>query len=125
MTGSVANRRAAQRRGVEAENWVSSELVEAGWDVLARNWRGQGGEIDLVVRRGGVLRFVEVKWRGNHEDGLQSITPDKQRRLGLAASEFLDVTDVVVDEAAFLVVLVTQRGEHLHATWHDDAFEVS
>src|SRR6266516_3992266 len=34
-----------------------------GYAIVARNARFRGGEIDLIVRRGGTLVFVEVKTR--------------------------------------------------------------
>ena len=54
-----------------------------GWKILGENvWAG-GNELDLVVRRGRDLRFVEVKEkRGTrYGDPLEMVTAEKQRRL--------------------------------------------
>jgi putative endonuclease len=62
-----------------------------GWRVLGANvWAG-GHELDLVVRRGRQLRFVEVKEkRGpNFGDPLEMVTAEKQRRVRRAAEAWL------------------------------------
>jgi putative endonuclease len=63
----------------------------AGYAVLARNWRGRAGEIDLVVARDGCLVVCEVKTRATERFGLPAEAVDwrKQRRLRTLAYEFL------------------------------------
>jgi putative endonuclease len=63
-----------------------------GWQVVGENvWAG-GNELDLIVRRGRELRFVEVKEKRGTRfgDPLEMITPEKQRRLRHAAEAWLD-----------------------------------
>ena len=63
-----------------------------GWRILGENvWAG-GNELDLIVRRGRALRFVEVKEKKNARfgDPLEMLTPEKQRRLRRAAAAWLD-----------------------------------
>ena len=99
---------------------VARALEEQGWTVLARNWRVAGGELDLVVRQGGKLRLVEVKARAPDDPtGLDAIGPGKQRRLRVAAEQYLDQYGDVVDEVCFLVALV----EGAQITWLDNAFD--
>jgi putative endonuclease len=107
--------------GAEAEARVADTLVAEGWTVLARNWRGAGGEIDVVVERARCLRFVEVKARTEPDDvaGLEAIGPHKQRRLRAAAQAFLADYGDGFDEAAFLVAWV--EGDTIE--WIDDAFD--
>ncbi|HEX3687109.1 MAG TPA: YraN family protein [Gaiellaceae bacterium] len=62
-----------------------------GWKILGENvWAG-GNELDLIVRRGRVLRFVEVKEKKSARfgDPLEMITAEKQRRLRRAAEAWL------------------------------------
>jgi Holliday junction resolvase-like predicted endonuclease len=55
----------------------------------ANAWAG-GNELDLVVRRGRELRFVEVKEkRGRRFDPFEAVTAEKQRRVRRAASVWL------------------------------------
>jgi putative endonuclease len=62
-----------------------------GYRVLDRNvWVG-GNELDLVVRRGRKLAFVEVKAKGGgrYGDPFEMVTEEKQRRLRRAAEAWL------------------------------------
>jgi putative endonuclease len=62
-----------------------------GWRILGKNvWVG-GNELDLVVRRGPQLRFVEVKEKtgDGRGDPLEMVNAEKQRRIRRAAESFL------------------------------------
>jgi putative endonuclease len=80
-----------QLRGARAEDLVEGELLRAGYRILTRNWRGGGGELDLVAWDGEVLGFVEVRSRRTAAFGLPSETVDrrKQRKVVRAAEAFL------------------------------------
>jgi putative endonuclease len=116
---------AAVQRGQDAEAWVADQLVAEGWDVLARNWRGGGGEIDVIVAREGAVQFVEV--RGWAEGGLvpmeETIDAGKRRRLASAARAWL-AANREPTEVSFLVVFVHMDREPWSATWIDNAFDV-
>lgn len=80
-----------QRIGAAAEELAARHLLAKGAAILARNYRVRGGEIDLIVRHGRELAFVEVRLRTRSDYGgaAASITPAKQRRLILAAQHYL------------------------------------
>jgi putative endonuclease len=58
-----------------------------GWSVVAANLRSPLGEIDLVVRRGRVAAFVEVKTRQTRTAGepWEAVNPSREERLARAA----------------------------------------
>jgi putative endonuclease len=62
-----------------------------GWRILGENVWAAGNELDLIVRRGRELRFVEVKEKKGPRfgDPLEMLTPEKQRRLRRAAEAWL------------------------------------
>lgn len=78
-------------RGAEAEERAARHLQTQGLKLLARNWRCRFGEIDLILRDGATLVFVEVRARGRGDYGgaAESITAAKQARLQRAADAYL------------------------------------
>ena len=62
-----------------------------GWRVLGVNvWAGRN-ELDLIVRRGRELRFVEVKEKRGprYGDPVEAVDDEKQRRVRRAADAWL------------------------------------
>lgn len=71
---------------------VAVRHVEArGWTVLARNWRGADGELDIVAVDGDVLVVVEVKTRSGLGFGhpAEAVTPRKLARLKRLTGQWL------------------------------------
>jgi len=70
-------------RGRNFEEIARLHLIGEGWTVVDHNVRFGRREIDLVVRRGTVVAFVEVKGRGGTEFGhpLEAITKRKQSEI--------------------------------------------
>jgi putative endonuclease len=62
-----------------------------GFSIVGRNLRLRGGEIDLVVRRGRLLAFVEVKTRQTLTagEGFESVDRAKQLQLVRLSDEYL------------------------------------
>lgn len=87
---------------------------------VARNVRTAGGELDLVMRDGAVLVFVEVRVRGNarHGGALASVDAHKRARLRRAALGYLQTLGVPAPPCRFDVVCVQPQG----IVWLRDAF---
>ncbi len=116
------DRRAAQIHGLRAERWAVWRLRLAGYRVLARNFRVPSGEIDLIVRRGNVVAFVEVKARATYDVAAESILPHQQLRIRNAALAFLARRPELAElSMRFDVVLVTPRRlpRHVRDAWRD------
>ena len=81
----------AADKGVEAENLAADYLSQHGLNIIERNFRVRGGEIDLICEDGRAVVFVEVRLRSNQRFGgaAASITYNKQQRLILAARHWL------------------------------------
>lgn len=77
--------------GAVWEQRAARFLQRAGLTLIERNYRCRLGEIDLIMRDGDALVFVEVRYRQRlgFGSGAQSVGPDKQRRLASAARHFL------------------------------------
>lgn len=80
-----------QIRGQAAEDDALLHLQQHGLQLVERNFRCKGGEIDLIVQEGSTLVFVEVRKRtvGSYGGAAASVTTHKQRRLIIAAQRFL------------------------------------
>lgn len=87
-TLSELNRRQLGAQGeTAARHWLES----LGYQCLAQNVYTRQGELDLVMKEGMALVFVEVKFRRSlrHGQPLEAITPAKQRHLLQAARYYL------------------------------------
>jgi putative endonuclease len=80
-----ADRRRAERRGRSAELVAALFMLMKGYRPLAWRLKTSRGEIDLIVKSGRRIVFVEVKTRADIDKGLASITPFKARRMFDAA----------------------------------------
>lgn len=89
MKTAAGRRRFTYGRGLGAERMALLWLLLKGYRPLARRYAAAGGEIDLVVRRGGTVAFVEVKARGSMADALEAIDQAKRRRVCRAARVWL------------------------------------
>ena len=78
-------------RGDAVETAALGFLQQHGLHLLARNAQARGGELDLVMRDGGTLVFVEVRYRASAAfgGGAASVDAGKRRRLVRAAQAFL------------------------------------
>ena len=55
-------------------------LLFKGYRLRNRNWRGAGGEIDLVMERRGEIVFVEVKARSSEDFGGAAAALDEKKK---------------------------------------------
>ena len=98
--------------GQAGEDAVAAWYEAAGYVVLARNWRAPGGEIDVIVRRGPVVVFCEVKTRRSDTFGTpaEAVTLRKQARLRGLAVQWLDAHAVRAGQLRFDVAAVRPNG---------------
>lgn len=77
--------------GETKERLAEDHLRRHGLQPLARNHRCRHGEIDLVMRDGATLVFVEVRYRRSDRYGTpaETVGQRKQQRLAAAASHYL------------------------------------
>jgi len=79
------------RKGLRFEDRARRYLAERGLELLEANYRCRLGEIDLIMRDGDTLCFIEVRYRKSLDFGgaSASITPAKQRKIVKAALFYL------------------------------------
>lgn len=77
--------------GERYEHAAEALLKASGLTLVERNWRCRFGEIDLIMRDGATLVFVEVRQRNSQRFGgaAASIGRDKQARIERAVGLYL------------------------------------
>ncbi len=91
--------------GDRGERQAARFLKQRGIRVLTRGYATRQGEVDLICREGQTVVFVEVKSRKQGVPA-EAVTPEKQRRLTLAALHFLRKHDLLETPCRFDVVAV-------------------
>ena len=103
-------------------------LARAGLTLLARNWRSRFGELDLVMREGDTVVFVEVRYRRHAAfgGGAASIGAAKCARLTLAAQGFLQAQPRLASlPCRFDVVAFDGDPDAPRCEWQRAAFDVA
>jgi putative endonuclease len=83
---------ARQQLGHAGEDRVITHYQDLGFELLDRNWHdGRRGEIDLVFALNTLIVICEVKTRrtDTYGDGLEAVTPTKQKRLRHLAAAWM------------------------------------
>lgn len=107
MTGSTS-----YHAGLAAEDIVARDYIGRRHTCAQTRWRGAGGEIDLIMRYGAQVIFVEVKKSASFARAATRLGRAQMNRLVAAGSEFIanepmgQLTDVRFDLA-----LVNQSGQ--------------
>lgn len=119
---------ATQKAGADREDQALRLLQGAGLVLLARNLSCRHGEIDLVMRDGDTLVFVEVRSRANPRFGgaAASVDRSKQQRLIRSAAFLLPALaraywGACTPRARFDVVAFEHHTPH----WLRDAFTLN
>lgn len=114
------------RKGLRFENRARAYLQQRGLELLQANFRCRFGEIDLVMRDGDSVCFVEVRFRKSTGFGgaAASITPAKRGRIVKAALHYLAQHRELARLALrFDALLIQQaRGGELDFDWIRNAF---
>lgn len=85
------SKRENREKGNAGENIAEQYLRKHGYRILARNFRTDTGEIDIVATDDACLIFAEVKMRSGNEYGMPSEAVDyaKQRKLAAVAAQYI------------------------------------
>lgn len=115
-----------QKKGSTAEDLACQYLIEQGLSVIARNYQCRVGELDIIMKDGANLVFVEVRSRHNKRYGTpaETVTLSKQRRLVRAARFFLQQSRLDAP-CRFDIIAISQESGKLNLEWIKDAFQTA
>lgn len=111
------------KKGVEAEQWACDYLVSQGLQWISSNYRCRMGEIDLIMRDGRYLVFVEVRARVSMVFGgaLASITHAKRQKLLKTALMYV-MAHKLQDKQALRFDVLSLDGNPPQVNWIKNAF---
>lgn len=95
-------RQIAEQSGRDGERRAAVWLRLKGWSVVAQRVKTPLGEIDLIAKRGGIVAFIEVKWRNKADDLDHAIDERRLSRVAAAVESVahkyaLDGEDIRID----------------------------
>ncbi|MDT8761088.1 YraN family protein [Sphingomonas psychrotolerans] len=113
------DRKAAENRGREGERRAAWWLWLRGWRILDRRVRTPAGEVDIVVRKGNLVAFVEVKTRASAAELDFAIDERRLQRVAAAAEYLMPRFAGPGDDIRVDVILIAPRTlpRHIENAW--------
>lgn len=118
---------ARQQLGLLGERIAARWMIRHGWELVAHRFRHGHRDIDLIMRRGQAIAFVEVKARRGDAFGspVEAVHARKQRELVRSARVWADRHGFAEVEYRFDVVGVLINGQNVRIRHIEHAFPVS
>ena len=113
--------RAPRDEGARAERRACRHLRLRGWRIVARNWIGGGGELDIVASRWRTLLIVEVRQRASGAAALASVDRAKLDRTIAAARSLIRTHGLERYRLRFDVIGFASNGS---ALWSRDVLTI-
>tara|TARA_B100001971_G_C17928557_1_gene401483 strand:- start:77 stop:430 length:354 start_codon:yes stop_codon:yes gene_type:complete len=109
-------------KGLVAEKMSAMFLRLKGYRVLEARYKTKFGEIDLIVKKGKTIAFVEVKARQDKAKALEAISQKAQKRIMNAALMYIAEHPEYVDFEMRFDVMSVAPGllpQHHQNMWHN------
>jgi len=116
-----------QQFGSQSERLAAEYLKRKGYRIVETNYRSPVGEIDIIAREKGTLVFVEVKARRSNRFGSPkgAVTAAKQRKISMAALDYLKRSGLDDARARFDVVAIDTSSGKTHIELIKNAFDLA
>lgn len=113
--------------GKFGENAVCEYLSANGWNIVCRNFRIRGGEIDIIAENGEFIAFVEVKTRrlGSVTDGFDAVDSRKKMRIIKTAAAYSYKFPLLFQPRFDIAVVTVASGTVLDIDYIDFAYDAS
>ena len=115
-----------KRKGLHYEAQARDYLEQRGLRLVTENYHCRFGEIDLIMRDGDTLCFIEVKFRKSLLFGgaAASIPAAKQRKIIKTALFYISAHKQLANQATrFDALLIQRQADHSNQiNWIQNAF---
>ena len=107
------------------EELTAYYLERSGYEILRRNWRIKGGEIDIIACRNGIIAFVEVKTRDISavETGAEAVRQRKKSLILRAAQEYSYRYPHDMQPRFDIAEVTVKNGRAIKLSYFDNAFD--
>ena len=98
--------------GRKGEELAARHLLSKGYTILERNFKIQGGEVDIIAEKDGEIIFVEVKTRSSEDfmPAIEAVDYHKRKRLRRAAEVYLLAKGYQAKPCRFDVIAIVLQG---------------
>ena len=109
--------------GKKGEQLAVNYLIDNGYKIVAKNWRFQKSEIDIIAQKENILASIEVKTRSTKEFGNPQdfVNAKKIKLLVMAMNEYVIRNDLDV-EVRFDIIAITKNGNNFEIEHLEDSF---
>ena len=110
--------------GKVGEIIAAKHLQSKGYKIIAKNYKNELGEIDLIAKHGDYLVFVEVKTRLSKAFGspLEAVNLHKQNKIRQVATFYLKQHKLLDTNCRFDVVSIVGQIDDYEITHIENAF---
>jgi putative endonuclease len=109
--------------GAEAERWAARFLLDSGLTLADQNYHSRFGEIDLIMRDGDVLVFVEVRLRSSNRFGGAAASIDRNKQLRIIRTAECYLAGFSAPPVCRFDALLMDDANGRNAQWIRNAFE--
>lgn len=115
-----------QQKGAYGEELAVKQMIAMGYEIIERNYRKQGGEIDIIAKKDTYTVFTEVKYRKSRGQGapMEAVDEKKQQRIILTAKKYIQTHELEGD-FRFDVAEVLEEVGKTYFRYTENAFWLS
>ena len=109
--------------GKKGEQLAVDFLLESGYEIVARNYRFDKAEVDIIAKHKDLLAIIEVKTRSTADFGNPQdfVKPKQIKNLVKAVDEYVTVNDLDV-EVRFDIIAITKENKTYKIEHLENAF---
>ena len=110
--------KARKELGKWGEEQAKQYLLRLGFKLLNQNWKNRTGELDLIMLDQEILVFIEVRTKSSTRFGssIESITPQKKKKLKIMANHYLQYKNYWDKEVRFDLIAIDNYHNKLKIT---------